>query len=85
MRRREFIGLVGATAVSWPVVVGAQQAAMPTVGFLSSRSPKESEVHTAAFRRGLSELGLAEGQNVATSTVGRRVDMSDWRRSQANW
>jgi putative ABC transport system substrate-binding protein len=62
MRRREFIGLVGATAVSWPVVAGAQQAAMPTIGFLSSRSPKESEGHTAAFRKGLSELGFAEGQ-----------------------
>jgi putative tryptophan/tyrosine transport system substrate-binding protein len=67
MRRREFIGLVGGTAVSWPVVSGAQQAATPTVGFLSSRSPKESEVHTAAFRRGLSELGFAEGQNLAVS------------------
>jgi putative tryptophan/tyrosine transport system substrate-binding protein len=67
MSRREFIGLAGATAVSWPLVAAAQQAAMPTIGFLSSRSPKESEGHTAAFRRGLSEVGFAEGQNVTIS------------------
>src|SRR5450759_3738122 len=65
MKRREFITLIGGTAVSWPVAARAQQAAMPIVGFLSSRSPNESEVHTAAFRRGLSKTGFVEGQNVA--------------------
>jgi hypothetical protein len=53
MGRREFIRLVGGAAVGWPLASRAQQAAMPIVGFLSSRSPKESEVHAAAFRRGL--------------------------------
>ena len=38
---------------------------MPIIGFLSSRSSEEAAVHTAAFRRGLSETGLVEGQNVA--------------------
>jgi putative tryptophan/tyrosine transport system substrate-binding protein len=65
VKRREFIGLVGGTAVGWPLASHAQQAAMPIVGFLSSRSPTESEVHAAAFRRGLSEAGFVEGQNVA--------------------
>jgi putative ABC transport system substrate-binding protein len=65
MKRREFISFLAGTAVSWPLVARAQQTAMPIVGFLSSRSPRESEIHTAAFRRGLSETGFVEGQNVA--------------------
>jgi ABC-type uncharacterized transport system substrate-binding protein len=40
------------------------QAAMPVIGFLSSRAPEDSAPHVAAFRRGLAENGYAEGQNV---------------------
>jgi putative tryptophan/tyrosine transport system substrate-binding protein len=35
------------------------------IGFLSSRSPGESESLVAAFRRGLAEGGFVEGQNVS--------------------
>ena len=43
---------------------GAQQAAMPMIGFLSSRSPGESAGVVAAFRQGLGASGFVEGQNV---------------------
>ena len=63
MRRREFIVLLSGVA-GWTLAARAQQPALPVVGFLSGRSPAESATVVAAFRRGLSEVGYAEPQNV---------------------
>ena len=64
LKRREFISLLGGAAVSWPLVSRAQQPLSPVVGFLSGRSPAEAAGVVAAFRKGLSEIGFAEPQNV---------------------
>jgi putative tryptophan/tyrosine transport system substrate-binding protein len=63
MKRRDFIAGLGAT-VALPLAARAQQP-MPVVGYLSSRSPGESETVVAAFRQGLGEAGYVAGQNVA--------------------
>jgi len=65
MQRRDFITLLGATAVSWPLVARAQQPGMPVVGFLGTRASGDDPQLLAAFRGGLKEAGYVEGQNVA--------------------
>jgi len=65
MNRRKFITLLGGTVAAYPVAVGAQQRAVPTVGYLSTRSAHEAADVTAAFRQGLKESGYVEGQNMA--------------------
>ena len=64
MKRREFIRLIGGAAAGWPVAARAQQRAKPIIGFLSGRSPDDSGYLLTAFRRGLAEESLVEGQNV---------------------
>src|SRR5919198_2621480 len=66
-KRREFIALLGAGGVLLAVKVRrarAQQSAMPIVGFVEGRSGEASVRQAAAFRKGLSETGYVEGQNV---------------------
>jgi putative ABC transport system substrate-binding protein len=62
--RRKFIAAFGGAAATWPLVVRAQQPALPVVGFINGGSPDASARPVEAFRKGLNETGYVEGQNV---------------------
>jgi putative ABC transport system substrate-binding protein len=64
MRRRNLLAVL-AGAAAYPLLAGAQQKAMPVIGYLNSASPGPAAPYLAAFRRGLSETGYVEGQNLA--------------------
>jgi putative tryptophan/tyrosine transport system substrate-binding protein len=63
VNRRELIALVGAGLIVRPAAAGAQQKALPVIGFLGVNSPGAMASYAAAFHRGLSETGYVEGQN----------------------
>src|SRR6516164_1355528 len=63
IRRRELVLVLGGIAAAWPLAARAQQPTTPVIGFISGRSPDESEA-VVAFRQGLAEAGYVEGQNV---------------------
>jgi putative ABC transport system substrate-binding protein len=65
IRRREFIGLIGGATAVWPLAAHAQQPALPLVGFVSGRAREDSIRFGDAFRKGLAETGIVEGQNAA--------------------
>src|SRR5262245_20236433 len=64
MKRREFLSLLGGAA-AWPVVVRAQQPAMPVIGFLDPTSSDAFGHRQRGFLQGLKDTGYVEGENVA--------------------
>jgi putative tryptophan/tyrosine transport system substrate-binding protein len=66
IERRKFLATLLGGAATWPLAAGAQQPAMPVVAFVT---PSERDSfpprYVAAFRKGLSDTGYIEGQNVS--------------------
>jgi putative ABC transport system substrate-binding protein len=73
MRRREFLGLFGATAVvACPSHVRAQQPKVPIrIGMLPLGSPSSpyDQALVNAFREGLHKVGLAENRDIILDVV----------------
>jgi putative ABC transport system substrate-binding protein len=64
IRRRAFVTLLG-SAVAWPLAARAQRPAIPVIGYLSGRTAESEASMLVSFRRGLADVGYAEGRNVA--------------------
>ena len=63
--RREFITLLGVgAAAAWPIAARGQQPGIPVVGLLLGGTPAADYYRVDAIRRGLTETGYVEGQNV---------------------
>jgi putative ABC transport system substrate-binding protein len=54
-----------ASAAAHPLLAGAQQKAMPVIGFLGSTAPGPYATFVAAFLQGLQDAGYVVGQNVS--------------------
>ncbi len=80
MRRRDFIAGLCSIAAAWPLATRAQQPAMPVIGFMSGRSPEDLAHLVSAFRQGVAETGLIEGQTV---TIEYRWALGDYDRLAA--
>jgi putative ABC transport system substrate-binding protein len=66
MRRRQFITLLGGTAVAWPLAARAQQRAVPVIGFVSIAT-REASLQASwyqAFHDGIRDLGWEPGRNL---------------------
>jgi len=65
MKRREFITLLGNTALAWPLAAHAQQPAMPVIGVLWPGQTPPGSPRMESFTQALRQLGFTEGQNVS--------------------
>jgi putative ABC transport system substrate-binding protein len=65
MRRRQFITLLGVTAVAWPLAPKAQQSAKAArIGFLDLAPATARSSRVEALLAGLRNLGYVEGKNI---------------------
>src|SRR6266536_5591409 len=64
MRRRDFVTLLGGSAIAWPLAVQAQHPAMPVIGYLGIRSAESDASRLTGLRRGLNDTGYVEGRNL---------------------
>ena len=85
MKRREFISLLGGSAVTWPIALQAQQPErMRRVGVLMGvKSDSEGHARIAAFKQVLQSLGWIEGANVQIDVRWTEGNVADRIRANA--
>jgi putative ABC transport system substrate-binding protein len=86
MRRREFLGVLGATGAAWPLTARAQQGErIRRIGVVmaSAADDSENQARMAAFLQGLAQLGWTDGRNVRIDTRWATTNADDLRRHAA--
>jgi len=86
MKRREFITLLGGSAVAWPLAAPAQQAErIRRIGVLVAlaQDDPQGQARLAAFVQGLQELGWTNGRNVRIDTRWAAGDADRFRKYAA--
>jgi putative tryptophan/tyrosine transport system substrate-binding protein len=86
MQRRQFITLLGGTAVGWPLAVRAQQGErMRRIGVLLPATADDARFQTfvGAFLQELQSLGWSVGRNVRIDTRWATADAAAIRRHAA--
>jgi putative tryptophan/tyrosine transport system substrate-binding protein len=83
MKRREFIALLGGTAVAWPLAARAQQQPdrMRRIGVLMNVAEEsDQQANLAAFVQALQQLGWTDGRTVQIETRWARGSAPEIRR-----
>src|SRR4029453_18997327 len=86
MQRRQFITLLGGTAVGWPLAVRAQQGErMRRIGVLVNLAADDpmGQARVAAFVQGLQAAGWSDGRNVRIDTRWAAADPGNFRKYAA--
>ena len=86
MRRREFLGVLGGAAATWPLVARAQQSErMRRIGVLLPAAANDAEFQTwvGAFLQGLAQLGWIIGTNVRVDTRWATTNAAEIRKHAA--
>jgi hypothetical protein len=87
LRRREFISLLGGTAVAWPLAAVAQQPTkVPIIGFLGAESASTNRHFFDAFQQGMREFYRFTWteETLLSWSGGPKVEASDFLNSLAS-
>src|SRR6476660_8404303 len=64
MQRRDFLGVLGGAAATWPLAaLGQQNARYPTIGIVATASTNDEETRRT-FVAACSKFGWVEGHNI---------------------